>query len=111
GVSLALPRLLYRQHTWVDENADGHRHFVLVNQVIEHHGHTPASLLVHETGAILKHHQAGRRTLVVFRGHIDPVIAHRAGEHFARPAIFRDCAFGNSGLTLRIGTERVLLGP
>ena len=92
----------------VDEDADRHRHLLLVDQVVEHHRHAVLGVEVHVLVAVLKHHHRGRRGGVVLRGDVDPVVPDRAGKHLAaieeRPL---DAPFGHARLHLRIGTQRV----
>ena len=98
-----------RQDTRIDEDADGHRHLALVNQVVEHNRDTPAAGLRHHTAAILKDHHTGRFRGVVLRRHVDPVIPHRAGIDLAGERLPRDRALRNAGLALRVRAQYIVL--
>ncbi len=100
-----------RQHAGIDENADGGRHFALVDQIVEDDVRAPAAFVGDEAATILKHHEWRRTARPVLRRDVDPVVADRAGEDFARgPDVFRDLTFRHAGLTLGIRAQDVLLG-
>ena len=63
----------------IDEDADGYRHFALVNQVVEN-GRRPHGPFQVDVGlAVLEDHHASGLGVGVLGGHIDPVIVGRVG--------------------------------
>ncbi len=91
------------------KDADGYRHFLLVNQIVEDHRHAPVTFGLDVTCSVLKNHDARGFGRIVLLGHIDPIVADRARKNLAGPRILGDLALGNSGLDLGIGPKRVVV--
>ena len=93
----------------IDEDADHHRDFAAVDQVVHHVLARGRRLRVHERLAIVEDHQAGRDRRVVLRRHVDPVRMRRAGIGFAGQGEgAANFAFRNAVLRQGIGSEMVV---
>ena len=68
--------VLGREVARADEDADRDRHLLLVDQVVEYGRRVVLD-------AVLADENAGRLAAVVLGGHVDPVVADRAGEDLA----------------------------
>ena len=105
-----LARLGRRDFARVDEDADGHWHFLLRDEIIEYDRHAERAVGVHVIAPVLKDHNARRfGRLVLFRD-VNPVIAFRSGKDFAAPTIPRDFAARHTVLRHRVRSERVNVG-
>src|SRR5207247_11240066 len=65
----------------IDEDADGDRYFLFVNEVVEDNGYMVAAVGAHVATAILKNHHASGPGGIVLRGHINPPVTHGVGEN------------------------------
>src|SRR5262249_7154889 len=65
----------------VDKDADGHRHFAAMNEVVEHHWHAHLAVRADVIAAILKDHQRGGFRAVVLCRDVDPTVSRRAREN------------------------------
>src|SRR5207245_10583550 len=92
------------------EDADRHRHFLLMNEVVEDRRHTEASFWIDVRPAVLEDHDAGRLFGIVLGRYIDPIIAGGSRIDGAGPAIFGDLPFGYFRMFLRVGAELVIVG-
>ncbi len=72
-----------RNRARIDEHGNCHRHRLLMNQVVEHGRHPKRAVELGVAAAVHKHHQARRLVGRILRGHIDAVVALRAGKDFA----------------------------
>ena len=87
-----------------DEDSDEHRDFLFRDEIVKHHRRLPLD-------AVLVHMHAGRLVGRVLRGHIDPVVAHRAGEDLAvRELEFQHFALGHAGLRFGVRAGLVVVG-
>jgi hypothetical protein len=92
--------------TGIEKDAEAGGDGALVDQVVEDHRHAPAPLGPEVVPAILHDHHAGRPGCVVVRRHVDPVIAHGAGEEAAGgERVFFQPAGGHAGLRQGVGAE------
>jgi hypothetical protein len=92
----------------IDEQADGHRHLALVDQVVEHDRRAELAALAHIGVAVLKYHQRRVMLAVILRRHVNPVAPDRAGKDFAvAPHVLGDLALRHALLTGRVGAEFV----
>ena len=84
-VAVLLFRSERRQYAGIDEDANGHRHVALVDQVVKDDGDAKAAGLVRHSLAILKDHDAGRLFGFVLCRDINPVVACGRRIDLARP--------------------------
>lgn len=94
----------------IDENADGHRDFPFVDEVVESDGGAALSFFIDVGMAILKDHDGGGFGRFVLGGDVEVVLAEGAFEDLAAVFVARDFANGDSFLTLRVFGERWFLG-
>ena len=98
-----------QEHSGINEDADGHRQFTFVNQVVENDRGAPTAGFRDHPAAVLKDHHASGLLRAVLRWNVDPIVANRARIDLAGPGLLRDCAPGNARFSLRIRAEDVIL--
>lgn len=60
----------------IDEDANGHRHAALVNQIVEHHIRPPIPICPEEILSVLKDHKRRRTVFVVLGRDVNPVVSN-----------------------------------
>ncbi len=86
-----------------DEDANGNRHFLTVDQIVENDR-------CFVLNAVLKYHQAGGFGGVILLGHIDPIITRGPGKNYTVvEGIFGDFAFRHTFLRLGIGAGHIVI--
>src|SRR5690606_37040758 len=96
--------------SWIDEDADSYRHFFLVDEIVEDDRRPVIAIGSGVSFAILKDHHAGGLARIVLRGHVNPVVAHRALEDLACPGPRPDeSAPGHTVLRHRVGPEPIII--
>src|SRR5262249_51165088 len=93
----------------IDEDADGHRHLLLVNEIVEYDRHPKITLLVDISPSILKDHDTSGLLRIIFGGHVQPIIPNRAIKNLAGPGVLGDLALRDARLLLGIGAELVII--
>ena len=99
-------------HAGVDEDADGHRHLSLGDEVVEDDGDALLAGLADVAAAVLEDHERGRLGAVVLRRDVDPAIARGLGEdlRIGEGELLDPALRHARGAFERIGPELVFFG-
>ena len=105
-----LARLRRGNLAGIDKEADGHGHFLLRDEIVEHNRRAELTVGVRVIAAVLKDHHARRFGRLVLLRHVNPVITFRARKNLAAPMVFGDFAARHVFLRKRVRAELVVVG-